>query len=69
MRKPSQSQWPASLLAAIRAELQGDARRDLLGWAHRTVDAHAAKRPVASADLARAKLVLQVKRSEVSSNA
>jgi hypothetical protein len=50
--------WPEPLVAAIRAELQGNARRDLIGWAHRTVDAKATKKPVSAHDLERARLVL-----------
>lgn len=66
--QPKPPRWPAALVAAVKAELQGNAARDLLGWAHRTVDAHAARRPVAKADLQRARLVLDVKRSEAPAN-
>lgn len=52
--------WPAPLVAAIRTELEGNARRDLIGWAHRTVDAKAAKKPVSAEDLDRARLVLDL---------
>lgn len=66
MHKPCT--WPAAVVAAVKAELQGNAGRDLLGWAHRTVDAHAARRPVAQADLQRARLVLGVKRNQVAAH-
>lgn len=52
--------WPDALVSAVKAELAGNARRDLLGWAHRTVDAHAAGKAVSPADLARARLVLAI---------
>lgn len=51
-RKPT---WPAALVAAIRAELAGNAQRDLLGWAHRVTAAN--KVP---ADVSRARLILDI---------
>lgn len=53
-------QWPEQLVSAVRAELAGNARRDLLGWAHRTVDAHRLGGNVAKSDVQRARLVLAV---------
>lgn len=47
--------WPAALVTAIRAELAGNAQRDLLGWAHRVTSAN--KVP---ADVSRARLILDI---------
>lgn len=57
--------WPESLVAAVKAELAGNARRDLIGWAHRTVDANTAGRAVSSEDLDRARLVLDIESGAV----
>lgn len=52
--------WPSNVIAAIRAELQGNARRDLISWAHGIKNAKAAGRKVSPVDYDRAELVLNL---------
>lgn len=52
--------WPKAVIEAIRAELQGNARRDLVSWAHGVNNAKASGRKVSADDLDRARLVLDL---------
>lgn len=56
-RADLEREWGAKVVAAVAEELQGNARRDLIGWAHRTIDAGANGRAV-PADVKRARMVL-----------
>ena len=49
------TQWPEALKAAIRAELAGNTRRDLLTWARRVL-----RDPATPAELDKARLVLSL---------
>ena len=49
------SAWPSTLIAAIRAELAGNTRHDLITWARRVL-----RNPPTKAELARAKLVMAI---------
>lgn len=46
-------QWKPALVTAIRAELTGNTRRDLITWANRVL-----RNPPTRAELERARLVL-----------
>jgi hypothetical protein len=52
--------WPPALVDSIRAELAGNARRDILTWARRVLI-----KPPSSAELDRAKLVLELDKGAV----
>lgn len=54
------SDWPAQITQKIRETLLGDTRRDLLIWAHNTVNRHADKLPVGKDDVARARHILEI---------
>lgn len=49
------TQWPPALVAAIRAELAGNTRLDLLSWANRVL-----RESSSSDELAKARLVLAI---------
>ena len=59
-QKHQMRKWPESLLSAVRQELQGNARRDLLGWAHRTIAAVEKRQNVSKSDVERARVVLDI---------
>lgn len=50
MKKP---EWPPALIAALRAELAGNTRRDLTTWANRVL-----RKPPSRAELDKARLAL-----------
>lgn len=51
--------WPPAVIANIRAQLDGNTRRDLLQWARRVIS-----RPPSAAELSRAELVMDIEKSE-----
>ena len=57
--------WPRHLVEAVRSELRGNARRDLLGWAYRTAEARVLSGKVSDQDKKRARLVLAVYSGEL----
>lgn len=52
--------WPPALIADIRAQLNGNTRRDLLQWARRVIAS-----PPTAAEFSRAKLVLDIEKGEL----
>lgn len=52
--------YPRELIEAVRRELAGNARRDLLGWAYRIEERHKAGQAIGRGDLDRARLVLSL---------
>lgn len=47
--------WPLALITAIRTELTGNTRQDLISWAQRIT-----RNPPSKQELSRAKLVLDI---------
>ena len=52
--------WPPAVIANIRAQLNGNTRRDLLAWARRVI-----AKPPNSGELEMARLVMSIEKNEV----
>lgn len=60
MSHPSQAVYPAHISRQIEATLRSDTRRDLLSWAHNTVNRKEAGQPVSKDDVHRARHILSI---------